>query len=515
MEAYLQQIKKSFVFYVAVLMLVVGGTSLYLGKTHALPVPGIRPLGPIIYSSKLEKDYKNLSQKYSLASRATTTNTAAAVPVLVYHGVVEEDNGEDVSKDLFFDQMQTLYNDGWQTISAADFVSFIQGEKQLPDKSFLLTFDDGRRDSFYSVDPILRLFGYKAVDFIISGFSFNDKTTYYVNRKELAYMRDSGRWDLQAHAQEGHDPKTVDDHGTEGDFLSNKIWLADQNRLENDEEYTARVARELSGIKEDLNRELGINAQVFAFPFSDYGQDTKNMQTAQNIVLAEAAKNYAVGFVQIGFGIPFSQNYAKNNKDFYLAKRITIDRNLDAQQLFKIMDAGKTKVLPFTEEFKNPDNWINTWGKSSIENGSMSLSATDVSTGASVYLDGGKLLSNYLFTAETDFIKGQSYNLNADYQDEQNYVSCNYSSFGVAIRERVDGKETQHVQKKINNFDVHQHLKVGIAVSGNSVSCLLDGKVVVSKTHEAVNFGSVGFKVWDPQPNNAVLKVQTVTIVSS
>jgi peptidoglycan/xylan/chitin deacetylase (PgdA/CDA1 family) len=39
----------------------------------------------------------------------------------------------------------------------------MKGEKILPKKSFLLTFDDGRKDSFYPVDPVLKKLNYNAV----------------------------------------------------------------------------------------------------------------------------------------------------------------------------------------------------------------------------------------------------------------------------------------------------------------------------------------------------------------
>ena len=80
---------------------------------------------------------------------------AKSVPVLLYHGVVDKSDGANILPEDFKNQMFVLKKAGWQTITLDDFYAFMRGEKQVPDKSFLLTFEDGRKDSHYPVDPLL------------------------------------------------------------------------------------------------------------------------------------------------------------------------------------------------------------------------------------------------------------------------------------------------------------------------------------------------------------------------
>ena len=81
----------------------------------------------------------SLLQGVTIWGAPDTQSNAASVPVLVYHGIPDEGTGS-VDKNKFLGHLKALKDAGWQTVALADFYSFIRGEKDLPDKSFLLTF---------------------------------------------------------------------------------------------------------------------------------------------------------------------------------------------------------------------------------------------------------------------------------------------------------------------------------------------------------------------------------------
>src|SRR6185436_13268110 len=74
----------------------------------------------------------------------------SAIPVLLYHG---EGSTSDMPTETFVGQLHALYEAGWKTISMKQFEDFMRGSTGLPSHSFLLTFDDGRKDTFYNSDP--------------------------------------------------------------------------------------------------------------------------------------------------------------------------------------------------------------------------------------------------------------------------------------------------------------------------------------------------------------------------
>ena len=63
---------------------------------------------------------------------------AKSIPVLLYHGIIDKPDGANILLENFKDQMFALKKAGWQTITLDDFYAFMRGEKQMPDKSFLL-----------------------------------------------------------------------------------------------------------------------------------------------------------------------------------------------------------------------------------------------------------------------------------------------------------------------------------------------------------------------------------------
>src|SRR3989344_3875806 len=73
-----------------------------------------------------------------------------------------------------------LMNAGFNTIGGDELNAFMRGEKMLPARSFVITFDDGRKDSYYPVDPLLDVLGYKALVFVITKFAFADRSNYYL-----------------------------------------------------------------------------------------------------------------------------------------------------------------------------------------------------------------------------------------------------------------------------------------------------------------------------------------------
>ena len=65
-------------------------------------------------------------------------NLAETIPVLLYHGIIDKPDGTNVLLENFKDQMFALKKTGWQTVSIEDFYAFMQGKKELSEKSFLL-----------------------------------------------------------------------------------------------------------------------------------------------------------------------------------------------------------------------------------------------------------------------------------------------------------------------------------------------------------------------------------------
>ena len=84
------------------------------------------------------------------------------VAVLGYHDFSESEpqTAMRIHTSKFRKQMEALRQLGITVISLDDFLAWKRGEKQIPQKSALLTFDDGWKSVYTDALPILKEFGY-------------------------------------------------------------------------------------------------------------------------------------------------------------------------------------------------------------------------------------------------------------------------------------------------------------------------------------------------------------------
>ncbi|MGH7452441.1 MAG: polysaccharide deacetylase family protein, partial [bacterium] len=62
-----------------------------------------------------------------------------------------------------------LARNGYRTLSGEEFRAAVAGERDIPERSVLLTFDDGTATLWTAAFPLLRKYGFRAVSFIIPG----------------------------------------------------------------------------------------------------------------------------------------------------------------------------------------------------------------------------------------------------------------------------------------------------------------------------------------------------------
>src|SRR2546421_7693353 len=86
-----------------------------------------------------------------------------AIPVLVYHGINNDRDGYSISQRVFAAQMEMLRLAGFTAVSIAQYDRFQHGDLSgLPSRPILITFDDGRLDSFRGADEVLARDGLRA-----------------------------------------------------------------------------------------------------------------------------------------------------------------------------------------------------------------------------------------------------------------------------------------------------------------------------------------------------------------
>jgi peptidoglycan/xylan/chitin deacetylase (PgdA/CDA1 family) len=437
---------------------------------------------------------------------------AKSIPVLLYHGIINKPDGSNILLEDFKNQMFALKRAGWQTVNIGDFDKFMKGEKKLPDKSFLLTFDDGRKDSYYPVDPILKALDYHAAIFIITEHSIgNTESNFHLSQNELKQMAKSGRWDIEAHTRNGHDFYKITEDGNRGHFHSNKLWLNNENRLETEEEFTDRVKSDIIAAKNDLENELEIKVTGFAYPFGDFGQNSVNFSEARLIVPNIIKSVYPLSFYQVWPAEGFSFNYPDTSQ--ILISRIGVKPYWTPDNLLKVLEIGSEKTIPFFDNFSSYQGWINVSGRFSINNTSMILDSNDgFTTKALIFLDGSYLWNNYFFKSEIELLKGRSFALFARYKNNNNYVSCEFTTESITVSYVADGMY-KIIKKREDNFmTAGKVYNVGIRVKDDVVECYIDNKVTAAGHGIKSNHGGIGFKVWGSETGENRIIIRNVFV---
>ncbi|MDR3176153.1 MAG: polysaccharide deacetylase family protein [Desulfovibrio sp.] len=96
------------------------------------------------------------------------TSGTKSLPVLMYHYVNDWAGAITVSPRLFEEHCRALAEGGWRGVGLAEAEDFLARGEPLPEKSLLITFDDGFLDNYLHALPILHKYGHRAALFAVA-----------------------------------------------------------------------------------------------------------------------------------------------------------------------------------------------------------------------------------------------------------------------------------------------------------------------------------------------------------
>ena len=233
--------------------------------------------------------------------------TPGEIPVVLWHGISGVRDGYSVTQAEFARQLAALKHLGYESISVEQWADFRTGKTEgLPVKPILLTFDDGRLDSYRGADRVLQRYGMQATMFAITG-QIEAGDPEYLTWAELHAMAASGRWDIEPHAHEGHQKLTVAPDGTQAPFYAARKYTR-SGGMETLQEWEARVATDLFTVNERFE-DQGLTPHVFAVPFGDYGQRDGNDPAIPELLTSLLTRQFGSYFIQTpesdpGFTVP-------------------------------------------------------------------------------------------------------------------------------------------------------------------------------------------------------------------
>ena len=217
------------------------------------PIPTIIPT--ITPTPTLTPEQIAEIKRKQFAEMNTKYGPCKSVPILMYHHVLPSAQakemgvgGLNVDNGIFSQQMDYLQGKGYQTLNLEEMIRMIK-DNSLPSKPIVLTFDDGYRDFYTNVFPLLKEKGIKATAFVISQFTGGDK---YLLWGQISEMAGSGL-------------VTIGDHTLNHTSLG-KLDQSNQ-------------ADQIVSAKNIIESNIGKNVNVFAYPYGNSNTIAKQILT--------------------------------------------------------------------------------------------------------------------------------------------------------------------------------------------------------------------------------------------
>lgn len=114
---------------------------------------------------------------------------------LAYFGVERIGNQNVIGVNRLREHLQALKEIGYVTITQQDVLNYYQSGKSLPEKSLLLIFEDGRRDTAIFSQKVLEDLNFKAT-MLTYPEKFQKKDTKFLMPKELLELEKTTFWEL-------------------------------------------------------------------------------------------------------------------------------------------------------------------------------------------------------------------------------------------------------------------------------------------------------------------------------
>src|SRR5215468_5203612 len=194
--------------------------------------------------------------------------------IFCYHRLVDKVRypGTEITPAAFEAEMKELKDKGITVISMQDLLAWKRGEKNIPPRCAVVTFDDGWKSQYEVAWPIMKKYGYPFTMFIytegVRGGSLGGGEA--ITWEQLSDMRDNGV-DIQDHSATHQDLR-------EGHTIMLAAPGGKRTRTKlTGPQYEQWMENEVVGSKQLLEQRLGIKVNCFAVPFGNYNEHVKEI----------------------------------------------------------------------------------------------------------------------------------------------------------------------------------------------------------------------------------------------
>ena len=456
-----------------------------------------------------------------------------AFVALAYEGVSKRTN--EVSTALFSEHLDALRARGYVPIGLEDVRQLLYEGKPVPQKAVLLTFDHGRKTSYFAVDPILKSAGWRAVMFLWT-HPIIEKDSAALLWPYVRIMSRSGTWELGAQSHNGFAAIAASPRGYLGHFMTTAKWLPDENRFETPVEFANRLEQDHETCLEIIQKKVGVKPIAYAYPYGDFGQFESRAAFARRVNLQLTSKHYALGFL--------TGNLAANTRysDPKRINRLRVKPEWSGEDLVDFLDRSwpVEESASSTNASRIAAAWIVGWGGMREEKGRITLYAPEQNTGAKMWLAGSDLTKDFYSRVVFSDLTGQLGIYARAAADEESYVYLGLDSKGsVWLRQTKLGRDATRLEDEQNldmgvwlrqkhvslerftlasshvNVDPTREHILDIYVRGPLLFARLDGQTLFRERvllRGETKPGMMGLSVWNADKGRARVSISEVML---
>ena len=192
------------------------------------------------------------------------------LPVIMYHAVRPAKSGKDsITPQEFESDLEFYKETGYESVTMAQVLDFVDGKAGLPEKPVLLSFDDGFYNSYKYVYPLLKKYDMKIVMSVIAEATdeftrrpSTDENYAHITWGQLNEMISSGHAELQNHSCAMHKNKK-----------GRRIGCAKKSG-EPIEKYAEEINKDLNRGQAMIYEMTGQLPTTFTYPYGKYSDNT-------------------------------------------------------------------------------------------------------------------------------------------------------------------------------------------------------------------------------------------------
>jgi peptidoglycan/xylan/chitin deacetylase (PgdA/CDA1 family) len=195
---------------------------------------------------------------------STAIVAAQSAVILLYHHVAEDTPpSTSTSPEDFESHLAYLSDNGFSVIALDHMIESLRSGQSLPDKSVVITFDDGYSSIYDTAFPMLQRYNYPFTLFVSTG-PIDDGLNNYMNWEQINEMSEAG--------------VIIANH------MVDHPYMLEARENEGSEQRLERLRMELLQAEERIEAETGQSHRYLAYPYGEYDPAIKSILSELNFV---------------------------------------------------------------------------------------------------------------------------------------------------------------------------------------------------------------------------------------